>query len=131
MRLELRLWLAMRVEQRRAAALRRLGASQRMRAREEMGEQRMRATEERTEEMRKLGRQRVVRRRKERALKERLLLMRLLERRGQSEEMTVRVRVRSRRLPRQRWRSSVLTQDARAKTWRGAMRKRHRARCRV
>ena len=100
MRLEVRFRLAMRVEQRRAAALRCQGASQRMRATEEMGEQRMRAMEERTEEM---GRQRVVRRMKERALKERLL-MRLLERRGQSEEMTLRVQVRSRRLPLQRWR---------------------------
>ena len=106
-RLEVRFRLAMRVEQRRAAALRRQGASQRMRATEEMGEemgeQRMRAMEERTEEMRKMGRQRVVRRKKERALKERLL-MRLLERRGQSQEMTLRVQVRSRRLPLQRWR---------------------------
>ena len=46
----------------------------------------------------------MVRRKKVTALKERLLLMRLLERRAQSEEMRVRVRVRSRRLPRQRWR---------------------------
>ena len=119
----MRLRLAMRVEQRRAAALRRQGASQRMRAMEEMGEekrgqrvrrrrerteekkgQRVRRRRERTEEMRAMGLQPVVRRKKESALKERLLLMRLLERRGQSEQMTVRVRVRSRRLPLQRWR---------------------------
>ena len=130
----MRLRLTMRVEQRRAAALRRQGASQRMRATEErleeMREQRVRRRRERTEEMGTMGLQRVVRRKKERALKERLL-MRLLEMRGQSEEMMVRVRVRSRGLPLQRWRSSVLTRDVRAKTWRLAMRKRHLGRCRA
>tara|TARA_A100001388_G_scaffold270878_1_gene248920 strand:- start:535 stop:690 length:156 start_codon:yes stop_codon:yes gene_type:complete len=48
-----------------------------------------------TEEMRTMGRQRVVRRKQEKVLKERVLLLRLLERRGQSEEMTARVRVKS------------------------------------
>ena len=80
MRLKGRLRLAMRVEQWKAVALRRQEASQRMRA---------------TEEMRTMGRQRVVRRKKEKVLKERVLLLRLLERRGQSEEMTARVRVKS------------------------------------
>ena len=109
MRLKGSLRLAMRVEQRKVEALRRQEASQRMRA---------------TEEMRTMGRQRVVRRKKER-----VLLLRLLERRWQSEEMTARVRVKSRGLPRQRWLSSVLTQDVRAKTWRVGMRKRHRGPC--
>ena len=108
---------------------------QRVRRRRERTEekkgQRVRRRRERTEEMRAMGLQPVVRRKKERALKERLLLMRLLERRVQSEEMTVRVRVKSRKLPRQRWRSSVLTQDVRAKTWREAMHKRHRGPCRA
>ena len=67
MRLKGRLRLAMRVEQWKAVALRRQEASQRMRA---------------TEEMRTMGRQRVVRRKKEKVLKERVLLLRLLERRG-------------------------------------------------
>ena len=80
MRLKGRLRLAMRVEQWKAVALRRQEASQRMRA---------------TEEMRTMGRQRVGRRKKEKVLKERVLLLRLLERRGQSEEMTARVRVKS------------------------------------
>ena len=80
MRLKGRLRLAMRVEQWKAVALRRQEASQRMRA---------------TEEMRTMGRQRVVRRKKEKVLKERVLLLRLLERRGQSEEMTARVRVKT------------------------------------
>ena len=112
MRLKVRLRLAMRVDQRRAAALSLQGASPRM----------MQATEE----MLTMGRLRVLRRKKVTALKERLL-----ERRVQSEEMTERVRVKSRRLPRQRWRSSVLTQDVRAKTWRVGMRKRHRGPCRA
>ena len=130
-RLKVRLRLAMRVDQRRAAALRLQGASPRMmrateEMEEEMSQQRERRRRKRTEEMGTMGRLRVVRRKKVTPLKERLL-----ERRVQSEEMTERVRVKSRRLPRQRWRSSVLAQDVRAKTWRAAMRKRHRGPCRA
>ena len=130
-RLKVRLRLAMRVDQRRAAALSLQGASPRMmrvteEMEEEMSQQRERRRRKRTEEIGTMGRLRVVRRKKVTPLKERLL-----ERRVQSEEMTERVRVKSRRLPRQRWRSSVLTQDVRAKTWREAMHKRHRGPCRA
>ena len=99
--------------------------------RQQRAKQRMRLKKE---EVRTMGPQRVVRRKREkppmeRALMERRLVMRLLERREQQEE--TRGRVKSRRLNLLLWRSSGLTRSVQAKTWRRAMRKRHRGRCRA
>ena len=90
--------------------------------RQQRAKQRMRLKKE---EVRTMEPQRVVRRKREKPPMERALM----ERREQQEER--RERVKSRRLNLLLWRSSGLTRSVQAKTWRRAMRKRHRGRCRA